>query len=361
MKVAIDGYLFKHSTRGMARFAKILASGLGSRAVTLEPSCFQDSEFYYHGSGKRPSFPYWEQWILPRLARKAGADVLLCPYNTGPLRLYSRIQLVLVVHDLIYLDKSIEPSVSRVQNVGTHYRRMVVPLVGKKAFHVVTVSEYSKQRIMAKLGVPEARITVIPNAIGEFWFQSVEKKHPDRPYILTVSGEAPSKNLARLIKAFAQTRRILPQVQLIVAGVRPAAHRHFQKLAGMFGMEGDVKFTPFVSDEELRSLYQNAELYVCASLAEGFGIPILEAMASGVPVACSKTSSIPEVCGEAAWYFDPNDPESISCTISALLTESGLAGSRVQCGRSRASQFSEANVTVRVQEFWHRFSESQAS
>jgi len=361
MKVAIDGYLFKHSTRGMARFAKVLTSGLGTRAVTLEPSCSEHSELYDHGSGRRPSFPYWEQWILPRLAKKAGADVLLCPYNTGPLRLHSRIRLVLVVHDLIFLDKSIEPSMSRVQNVGRHYRRVVVPLVGRKAFHVVTVSEYSRQHIIARLGIPEARITVIPNAIGEFWFQTVEDKPVARPYILTVAGEAPSKNLARLIQAYARTHRVMPHVQLVVAGVRPAAHSHFQKLAGTLGVEEDVKFTAFVSDEELRSLYQNAELYVCASLAEGFGIPVLEAMASGVPLACSKASSIPEVSGEVAWYFDPLDTESISSTMIELLTDSTRSRSRVQRGRSRACQFSEANVKVRVQEFWHRVSESEAS
>ena len=127
----------------------------------------------------------------------------------------------------------------------------------------------------------------------------------------------------------------------------------------MLGVEDDVTFAPFVTDEELRSLYQNAEIYVCASLTEGFGIPILEAMALGVPLACSKTSSIPEVCGDAAWYFDPYDSESISNTLVNLLTESDLAQSKVQQGKSRASQFSEQNVAVKVQEFWRRVSDDE--
>jgi glycosyltransferase involved in cell wall biosynthesis len=120
-----------------------------------------------------------------------------------------------------------------------------------------------------------------------------------------------------------------------------------------------VIFAPFVTDEELRKLYQDAELYVCASLSEGFGIPIIEAMALGVPLACSRTSSIPEVCGDAALYFDPCDSESISNTLIDLLTESGLAQSKVQQGKSRAAQFSEQNVAVKVQEFWRRFSDNQ--
>ena len=78
------------------------------------------------------------------------------------------------------------------------------------------------------------------------------------------------------------------------------------------GVDDEVTFARFVTDEELRRLYQHAELYVCASLSEGFGIPILEAMAQGVPLACSRASSIPEVCGDAALYFDPCDSESIS-------------------------------------------------
>jgi glycosyltransferase involved in cell wall biosynthesis len=120
-----------------------------------------------------------------------------------------------------------------------------------------------------------------------------------------------------------------------------------------------VIFAPFVTDEELRKLYQDAELYVCASLSEGFGIPIIEAMALGVPLACSRTSSIPEVCGDAALYFDPCDSESISSTLIDLLTESGLAQIKVQQGKSRATQFSEQNVAVKVQEFWRRFSDNQ--
>jgi glycosyltransferase involved in cell wall biosynthesis len=257
------------------------------------------------------------------------------------------------------MEKNIESSISRIQNVGKHYRRVVVPLVAKRAFHIVTVSEYSKQRIIANLGVPDARITVIPNAIGDFWFQSADKSPSRRPYILTVSGEAPSKNLARLIEAFARTHHTRPEVQLIVAGVKPRAHNHFRKLACMLGVEGDVTFVPFVSDEELRSLYQNADIYVCASLTEGFGIPILEAMALGVPLACSRTSSIPEVCGDAAWYFDPNDSESISNTLISLLAESDLAQSKVQQGKSRASQFSEQKVAIKVQEFWRRVSDGE--
>jgi glycosyltransferase involved in cell wall biosynthesis len=359
MKVAIDGYLFKHSTRGMARFAKILASGLGTSGLTLEPACSMESEIYEHSSRKRPSFPYWEQWILPRLARDTRADVLLCPYNTAPLRLHANIRLVLVVHDLIFMEKSIGRSISRIQNAGTHYRRVVVPLVAKKAFHIVTVSEYSKQRIIASLGVSETRITVIPNAIGDFWFQSGAKVSSRSPYVLTVSGEAPSKNLTRLIEAFARTRRTRPEVGLIVVGVKPGAHHHFRKLACTLGVEDDVTFAPFVSDEELRSLYQNADLYVCASLAEGFGIPILEAMAVGVPLACSRTSSIPEVCGDAAWYFDPYDSESISDTLINLLTQSDLARGMVQQGKARAYQFSEQKVAVKVQEFWRRVSDGE--
>src|SRR5205814_6050336 len=137
----VDGYLYRHSTRGMARFAKTLSSGLGAKLLTLEPAASTDSEMYSHESRKRPSFPYWEQWILPRLAFAQGADILLCPYNTGPLRLNNQIRLILVVHDLIFLDKNIGPSISRVQNIGRHYRSVVAPWAARKASHIVTVSE----------------------------------------------------------------------------------------------------------------------------------------------------------------------------------------------------------------------------
>jgi glycosyltransferase involved in cell wall biosynthesis len=357
MKVAVDGYLFRHATRGMARFAKTLANGLGPDILTFEPSNSIDSEVYSHGSGKRPSFPYWEQWILPRLALANGVDVLLCPYNTAPVRLHTRIRLILVIHDLIFLDKSMQRSISSVQNIGRHYRRAVVPLVAKKAFHIVTVSEYSKQRIIAELGIPEFRITVIPNAIGEFWFERRKKTISDRPYILTVSGEAPSKNLVRLIQAFAHIHRVQPQIRLIVVGVKPTAHHYFQAVADSLGVGADVILTPFLSDDELKCLYQNAELYVCSSLAEGFGIPVLEAMAMGIPLACSDQTSMPEVCGEAACYFDPYDTRAISDVMINLLADAEGANRRVEIGKSRAFQFSEENVAIKVQEFWSQFGE----
>ncbi len=297
--------------------------------------------------------------MLPRLALASGADVLLCPYNTGPLRLHSKIRLVLVVHDLIFMDRSLGRSVSRVQNVGAHYRRVVVPMVARRASQIVTVSEHSRHRIVTDLGVPESRVTVIPNAIGEFWFQNADKTPRDHPYVLTVSGEAPSKNLTRLIEAFAQIHKVMPRLQLIVAGVKPSAHLHFQTIAAKGGIADHVRFTPFVSDNELRSLYWNANLYVCASLSEGFGIPVLEAMATGVPLACSQTSSLPEVGGDAAWYFNPCDTQSISSAMIASLSCPDQAERKVQIGRLRASYFSEQNVAIKVKEFWRRLEEVQ--
>lgn len=352
MKVAVDGYLFKHPTRGMTRFAKMLVNGIGSRAITLEPGHSLDLEVHSHTSRKRPNFPLWEQWILPRLARKKGANILLCPYNTGPLRLDRDIRMILVLHDLIFLDKTIERSISRVQNVGRHYRRLIAPAVAKRASHIVTVSEFSKKLIVSRLGVAESRITVIPNTIGEFWFQPVQKKPQATPYILTVAGEAPSKNLARFICAFAQVLKSSPPLRLIVVGVKPGAHLHFQQLAAVHQIAGEVTMMPFVSDDELRTLYWNADLFVCPSLSEGFGIPILEAMAAGVPVACSQTTSLPEVAGDVGWYFDPYQTGSITSTILEVLRHGDEAQNRVHRGRLRAALFSELSIASKVKEFW---------
>jgi glycosyltransferase involved in cell wall biosynthesis len=227
-------------------------------------------------------------------------------------------------------------------------------VVARKAAQIVTVSEHSRRRIVADLGVPETRVTVIPNAIGEFWFQNPDKTPLNHPYVLTVSGEAPSKNLARLIEAFTDVHKAMPRLQLIVAGVTPSMHPHFQDIAAKRGIAGYVRFTPFVSDDELRSLYWNARLYVCASLSEGFGIPVLEAMATGVPLACSNTSSMPEVGGDAAWYFNPCDTLSISSAMIASLSCPDQADRKVHIGRLRAAQFREQNVAVKVKQFWRR-------
>ncbi len=340
MKVGVDAFAMGSEGRGMGRFALQLTSTLREEAVLLKPD-----------PGRRPAFPLWEQLHLIGKARRAEVDCLLCPYNTAPLLPFSSIPKIVVVHDLIFMDREMSSSVSRTQNIGRRYRQAVAPIAAKHALQVVTVSDYSRRLLCERLSLNEKKVSVIPNWIGESWFSTICKPARSR-YLLTVSGEAPSKNLVGLLRGFALYRRDGGDATLKVVGVKPAWHQHFSGLAQEHGIRDVVEFLPFVTDESLRELYSQAASYVCASLVEGFGIPLLEAMASGVPLSSSFTTSLPEVAGEAACYFHPLDCEQMAESLAEALSGSSASRARVVKGRERAWTFRRAAVEPLIRAFW---------
>jgi glycosyltransferase involved in cell wall biosynthesis len=347
MKVAVDGYGMDQA-RGMARFAMQITASLGPQAFLVKPA---------EEDPNPPSSPFWEQMHLLKKATDQGATVLLCPFNTAPVLFRSPLPVILVIHDLIFMDSTIGPSISRRQNIGRWYRRLVVPRAAHLAFHVITVSEFSRGQICERFGLLPEKVTVIPNWIDESWLQSLPATSSER-YILTVAGEAPSKNLARLIAGFALVPRQADGLKLKVVGVKPAWHNHFLGIAASHGVQDRLELLPFIDDSELRTLYQGAAAYVCASLAEGFGIPVIEAMASGVPLACSDTTSLPEVAGKAAAYFNPLNPPEIASALSTALCGTDAARSRIKVGLDRARLFSRGAVQPEVDRFWKKIEAS---
>lgn len=358
MKVAVDGYWLSRPARGMARFARMLIKSLGEDAILLDPAFRPAGKAWSWFARHHPTFPEWEQYHIPKLVRAAGAQYLLCPFNTGPLWLNSNISLILVVHDIIFMDKSIDASLLMSQNVGKYYRRVVVPATARRAKYIVTVSEYSKRAICHQFGIKTERVVVIPNAVSDTWFQTARSSDTEHPYIFTVTGEAPSKNLERLIEAFSLFCKSIKTHTLKVAGVRTSAQRHFEAFAEDRGITGRIEFLPYVDDGTLRKLYSQADAYVCASLAEGFGIPLLEAMASGVPVVCGNITSMPEVAGEAAWYCDPHDAASIARAMASPLLDRVSAQHKACLGVKRASLFREESALVRMRVLWRELDTS---
>lgn len=255
----------------------------------------------------------WEQWDLPRYC----ADqflVNLC--NTGPA--FKQNQVV-VIHDAaVFAVPAAYGTVFK-----TVYKCMHRSLAARRA-HIWTVSEFSSRELQRFLGVPAGAIRVLPEG-GEH----VLRVPPDhriqgkaalqqRPYVLAVSSAQLNKNFAFVAKALATLGD--PGFDVAVAGgVNPAV------FSGKgTDMPSFVKHLGYVSDAELASLYQNAACFVFPSVYEGFGIPPLEAMAQGCPVVASDAASIPEVCGNAAVYFDPRDPQSFLSALNAVMTDPSL-------------------------------------
>lgn len=262
-----------------------------------------------------------EQIEVPWAAR--GADLLHVPHYNVPV-LY-RGKLVVSILDLIHIT-----DVEYRKRWGTQaYARTMLHIATRKASHIITISQFSKDQIVARLGVPASQITVIhcgvgpqfrPLDRGEARSRLVAARAICRPYLLYVGNLKPHKNLGRFLRAFAALRernKFDPQV-LIVTNDRQG-RQAIEKLCSDLGIAEGVSFREDVTDELLPWVYAGAECLVMPSMIEGFGLPVLEAMACGTPVACSNAASLPEVGGDAVEYFDPNSVEDIGAAIGRVL------------------------------------------
>jgi glycosyltransferase involved in cell wall biosynthesis len=265
----------------------------------------------------------WYPLALPRLARQSRLDVLHCPTFRGPLA-PPACPLVVTVHDLAVLRHP------ETFNLWTRqYSRLCVSRVARAARLVIAVSEHTKRDVVELLGTPEERVRVVPNGVEGIFTPDGPAESGD--YVLAVGTIEPRKNLPRLAEA---TRRL--GVELRVAGA-PGW--------GQVELGTGVQRVGRPTDEELARLYRGARCLAYPSLYEGFGIPIVEAMASGTPVVTSRGGATEEVAGGAAVLVDPRDPAAIAAGIEE-------AGARreelVRAGLERARAFSWTETARRT-------------
>lgn len=277
-----------------------------------------------------------EQMNLPRLIRRYGIDLLHSLGSTAPAR--PGVTSVVTVNDVIY---TLHPEAhTRAMRAGM---RVLVPLAARRADRVIAISHSAAGEISEKLGLPAERIDVTHlggRPIGPATQEQELRARlelDDAPIVLSVSARRPHKNLPRLLEAFARTRS--PAV-LVLPGYSTPFENDLTRLARDLGIEERVRFLGWISDPDLEGLYAAAACFVFPSLAEGFGLPVLEAMQRSVPVACSNASSIPEVAGGAARYFDPSSVEEIAMAVNELLTDPELVGRLAAAGAERAQAFS---------------------
>ena len=293
-----------------------------------------------------PNYSFSEQVHLPWVLRRERADVFHAPHYVLPPAVTCRS--VVTIHDCIHL---MFPQYLP-NKMAYAYARAAMWAAVKRSDRILTVSEASKRDILHFFNVPPEKIVVIYNAIDDhFWLTPPEEEvarvreryQLDHQFILYVGNIKPHKNLVRLIDAFGELRRSgFEELKLLIIGdeisklpaLRRAVHGH--------KLHKHVRFLGYVSDDTLRVLYRLASLFVFPSLYEGFGLPPLEAMASGTPVVTSNQSSLPEVMGDAAVLVDPYDVGSIVDGMRRVLSDSGLAADLRRRGPERAREFSWA-------------------
>lgn len=297
----------------------------------------------------------WEQALLRRMVKKAGVDILFNPGNVAPLS--PPVPSVVTVHDLAFL---LYPQYFS-RAFATYYRQ-VIPRVVAKARAVITVSESTRNDLVRLLDADTEKIVVIPNGVSPAFRKRVLKKDlaairekhrlPEK-FFLSVSSLEPRKNLQSLLKAY----RLLPEEvtsehRLVLAG---AGNRIFAdadleaELTRIPG--GTVHILGYVPSEDLPALYRLSTALVYPSLYEGFGLPVLEAMAASTPVISSNRSSLPEVAGHAAALVDPESVEELAAAMELITTDSGTRNLLIERGKKRAAQFSwekTAKMTLEV-------------
>ncbi len=276
-----------------------------------------------------------EQLLLPRLAASAGVDLLHSLASTAPA--HGRFRRVVTVHDLIYA--RFPEAHAGIRDLGM---RVLVPLAVRRSDRVIVDSRSTQRDLVELLGTSAERIDVVPLGIG-----TVARSEPlpeselrerlrlgERQVALSLSAKRPHKNLLALIGALA----LIPAERrpLLVLPGYPTEHEAaLRARARTAGVEQDVRFLDWLSGEEFEGLWRVAQAFVYPSLYEGFGLPVLEAMARGVPVACSNASSLPEVAGEAALLFDPQDERAIAAALERLLSDRDEGRAEVERLRAR--------------------------
>jgi glycosyltransferase involved in cell wall biosynthesis len=290
-----------------------------------------------------PNYSLREQIHVPWVLRRERPDVYHAPHYVLPPAVQCRS--VVTIHDCIHL---MFPQYLP-NRAAYAYVRTAMWAAARRSDRILTVSEASKRDILQLFNVKPEKIVVVYNAIDEHFSAAPSEDHVrrireryqlDHKFVLYVGNIKPHKNLVRLIEAFSQLRRSHDDLKLLIIGdeisklpaLRRAVHRH--------KLYKHVRFLGYLKDDTLTVLYRLASVFVFPSLYEGFGLPPLEAMASGTPVVTSNVSSLPEVTGDAAVLVDPYDVDSIANGMRRVLDDPQFAEELRLKGIKRAREFS---------------------
>jgi len=338
-----------HLLRGMADIAEVSAVGREQHTPSGIAAPVRD----YPGGGVRLAKLIWPNFVLPQRAGADGYDLIHCttPYGTFMPCRYKNVITICDVTPLLF------PGTHGRMNVWHH--RFALPAILQRADRIITISDCSKRDIVRVFGIAEEKVSVTLLAADERYTaapggspgEALDKL--PRPYILNVGTLEPRKNLDGLLRAFARAKRGGLPHTLVITGARGWGESRLAPLVEQLGILDSVVFTGFIEDEDLPHLYRGADFFVYPSLYEGFGLPVLEAMACGTPVITSDSSSIPEVAGEAALLVDPRSETELAAAMLRLAGDVLLRDSLRDRGISQAARFSWARTVRETFSIYH--------
>jgi glycosyltransferase involved in cell wall biosynthesis len=281
----------------------------------------------------RPARILWEQLVLPIVSRSHRIQVMFNPGFVAPL--LGPCPNVTVFHDLQH------------KRHPEHFRWFDLPFwqallytSARYSRKIVAVSQATAADLAHFYSTPPDRVRVVPHGVEEQFFHLAADRDSEHPYLLCVSTLHPHKNLDSLLRAFAVFHQARPDFRLVVAGLRGFYSEELERLREELGLADCVTFTGWIPRNDLYDLFRRATAFIYPSRFEGFGMPILEALAAGLPSACSNVEPMKSVAGNAAVLFDPASIEEISRAIEQITSSPDVRACLMRAGPERAAQFS---------------------
>ncbi|AVA25753.1 glycosyltransferase family 1 protein [Rhizobium sp. NXC24] len=363
MKIGIDARNLVTKTTGISRYVQEMTRqlALAGHEIFLyiperpnaEPIKASNVRVRVSNFAGGPRRMIWAQTVLTRQASRDDIDVFWGPAHRLPFYLDRKIARVVTIHDLVWRDQT---STMRLQTrladqllmkpAANSADRIVVDSIATGEALCVLSEKYRNKLRVIYPGITELTGATQPDTVPLFGI--------DRPYILFVGTLEPRKNLKKLLEAYSllpdEVRRDL---LLVLAGGQGWRLHDLEQHIANLNLQGSVRLTGYVSDQQLSKLYQNAEFLAMPSLYEGFGFPIVEANAAGVPVLTSNISSMPEVGGTAAFFVDPNDVRSIAAGLKQMATDPLLREKLAQASLFNARRFDWNLSASRLQEVFN--------
>jgi glycosyltransferase involved in cell wall biosynthesis len=371
MRIGIDARFFGPSGKGLGRYTQKLVENIEKIYSKKEGHHEEDVEFFvflrrenfseyvprqknvYKVLADCQWYTFREQLEMPMLLRKYNLDLVHFPHFNVPI-LYGK-KFIVTIHDLILIHfptlrgTTLNPLFYWLKFLAY---KLTIMLAIKRAKKIITVSNFTRNDILANYQVASEKIAVIYEASDDYCELSIKEEEPAlekygiftnecgiiKPYILYVGNAYPHKNLEKLILSFSRLFERNKELKLVLVGKEDYFYKNLKKLVQERNIQ-NIIFAGFVPDCDLSAVYKNSIAYVFPSLYEGFGIPPLEAMASGTPVASSNHPCMQEVLGESALYFDATKEEAIAEVIERLVQDEVLQKSLIEKGYKQIKKY----------------------
>jgi glycosyltransferase involved in cell wall biosynthesis len=280
----------------------------------------------------RPLRILYEQSSLPAAIEREHVDLVFNPGFTAPKSL--TVPAVTVFHDLQHVH---HPEYFRKRELP--FWNLLLAQSVRCSTKIIAASMATRRDVIEHYHLPDDRVVVIPHGVEKKFFELNRRPDSENPFLLCVATIDPNKNLETLVRVFAGLRGEFPKLRLVLAGMRGGQTAKVEAMVDQLGLRSCVRITGWIPRSEIFELYERATAFVYPSTFEGFGLPVLEAMAAGVPLACSRIDPLVEIAADSAFFFDPESDQDMAQAIFNLLTDQAQQAQNLEHGKVRAAGF----------------------